>query len=257
MNLIIPMIQKFRFRRIQHTPDMEKYLMMFPERLDRNALLISHDQISETSDLYQQLTKDLHFRDWDVAGDRILAVNDSLSHLLQYRLNGSAPSDNRDQTFSLDFSGTDLSLMTPEGVAVDSSDHIYITDVDQNRLFVFDSNGRFRSVLGHEKGTTENDTLPGVTFNRPKRIALAEDTDGIDIGEKRIYRPVLLFITDRNGIQVMNEDGNLLETIPNSEDQKGIFYDLMVTGYGKSSQIFVWNRKTGQVEWYKAEPVSN
>ncbi|MBN2103102.1 hypothetical protein JW835_03580 [bacterium] len=254
MHLIIPLIQKFRFRRINHIPDIEKHTIHFPGRLDKNTLFVTGHQISESSELYYHFNEKLNLRDLTIAGDRILAVKDSATYLLQYHLDGSIPDDARDRTLPLYFPASNYALKSPEGVAVDSSGHIYITDVDQNQLFIFDSNGRFRSVIGNI-ATVQNDTIPKVSFFRPKRVALAEDYEGVNIGDTRVYRPVLLFVTDRTGIHVTNQDGDVLEHIPNTEDQKGIFYDLIVQGYGKSCQLFVWNRQAGHVEWFKAEPV--
>jgi len=255
MNMIVPLIQKFRFRHINHIPDVQKFLVHFPERLDKNALFVHGQPVSESSELYYHFNEKLCFRDLAIAADRILVVKDSADYLLQFHLDGSSSSDVRDQRLPLHFPTEMQAIKTPEGIAIDSSGTIYITDVDQNKLFIFNSNGRFRSVIGDEF-TAKNDTISTVTFNRPKRIALSEDKDGIGNGDTRIYRPVLIYVTDRNGIHVIDQEGHLLEHIKNTEDQKGIFYDLMVTGYGKSSQVFVWNRQTEQVEWFKAEPVS-
>ncbi|MBN1783189.1 SBBP repeat-containing protein [bacterium] len=254
MNLYIPLIQKFRFRRINHVPDIGDQLLYLPDRLDKNALFNPCGIFSESSELVQHFDQHLYFRDFACAKDRILAVKDSADQLIQYRLDGSTPDDARDRIFPLDFSRTSFRLMTPEGIAVDSLGNIYVTDVDQNRLFIFDSNGRLRSTIG-KHAPIGADSADAVPFVRPKRIALAEDLEGISFEGKKVVRPTLIFVTDRSGIHVMNSRGDMLELIPNTENQSGIYYDLMVTGYGHTSQIFVWNRQKGQVEWFKAEPV--
>jgi hypothetical protein len=256
MKIMIPLIQKFKFRRIDHTPDIEKNLIIFPNRLDKNAVFGPADHFSESSELYSRFNRSLYLRDLTYAGERILVVKDSSDFLMQFQLDGSMPSESWDQLFPLDMTQSSLSLDTPEGIAVDSSGNIYITDIDQNQLLIFEPNGSFRAVLGNTS-ESEGDTLKEPLLNRPKRVALSEDTEGIMIGEERIYRPTLIFITDRKGIHVFNSEGDLLETIQNTENQPDVFFDLMVTGYGKNSQIFVWNRKKAQIEWFMAESQNN
>jgi hypothetical protein len=250
MTLYVLLIQKFKLSLVKHNPDIENHIMRFPRRLDRNLLFVDQ-RISESSDLFKAFSSELSYRDLAFSGNRILVVKDSVNYLLQYRLDGSLSGDEMDRVFPLDYPVGEFSA-TPEGIAIDIQGRIYITDVDRNRCFVFDSNGKFLRSLGGEVSGPDSAVFSDLL--QPKRIALAEDTEGVVSHERTLFRPKLLYITDHEGLKVMDENGNLLVVVPNPEHKHGAFYDLMVTGYGVNSQIYIWNRRAREVEWYRAEP---
>ncbi len=66
----------------------------------------------------------------------------------------------------------DVLFRSPVGVAVDSSDNIYVTDSDLGMVLVFDSRGRFRHYIGNLKGEG--------FFKRPTGIA-------VDSANNRVY----------------------------------------------------------------------
>jgi hypothetical protein len=250
MTLYVLLIQKFKLNRVKQSPNVEDHILRFPRRLDRNLLFVNQ-QVSESSDLFKAFSSELSYRDLAFSDNRILVVKDSVNYLLQYRLDGSLSGDEMDRVFPLDYPVSEFPA-TPEGIAVDLQGRIYITDVDRNRCFVFDSNGKFLRGLGEE--VSGPDSVIVFDLLRPKRIALAEDTEGVVSQEHTLFRPKLLYITDHEGLKVLDENGNLLTTVPNPEHKHGAFYDLMVTGYGANSQIYIWNRRAREVEWYRAEP---
>ena len=83
-------------------------------------------------------------------------------------------------------------MLTPQCVAVDAQDNIYVTDSVSGKIFVFDSNGKFRHALGSIKGGEGY-------FKRPTGIA-------VDSAADRIY------VTDtlRNKVFFLDLKGSVL-----------------------------------------------
>lgn len=86
-------------------------------------------------------------------------------------------------------------LNSPQCVAVDSQDNIYVTDAEAGKIFVFAPSGKFQRVIGSLKGGEGY-------FKRPTGIAIDSDA-------QRIY------VTDtwRDKIYVLNMQGSVLQTI--------------------------------------------
>ena len=85
--------------------------------------------------------------------------------------------------------------LTPQCVAVDAQDNIYVTDSQAGKIFVFDANGKYQRAIGSLKGGEG-------FFKRPTGIA-------VDSAAQQIY------VTDtlRNKIYVMDMQGSVLQTI--------------------------------------------
>jgi DNA-binding beta-propeller fold protein YncE len=86
-------------------------------------------------------------------------------------------------------------MLSPQCVAVDGADNIYVTDSDSGKIFVFDPNGKYQRAIGSLK-------YGEGYFKRPTGIA-------IDSAAQRIY------VTDtlRNQIFVMDMQGSVLKRI--------------------------------------------
>ena len=86
-------------------------------------------------------------------------------------------------------------MLTPQCVAVDAEDNIYVTDSDAGVIFVFDANGKYRHALGSLRGGEGS-------FKRPTGIA-------VDSVAQRIY------VTDtlRDQVFVLSMDGTVVQTI--------------------------------------------
>ena len=86
-------------------------------------------------------------------------------------------------------------MVSPQCVAVDSADNIYVTDSYSGKIFVFAANGKFRRVIGSLKGGEGY-------FKRPTGIA-------VDPQAQRIY------VTDtlRHRIYVLDMEGHILQKI--------------------------------------------
>jgi len=87
------------------------------------------------------------------------------------------------------------SLRSPQCVALDVQDNIYVTDSESGKIFVFEPGGKFRRTIGSLKGGEG-------FFKRPTGIA-------IDSAAQRIY------ITDtlRDKVFVLDMNGSVLQTI--------------------------------------------
>ena len=96
-------------------------------------------------------------------------------------------------------------MLTPQCVAVDAQDNIYVTDSQTGKVFVFDANGKFQRALGSLKGGEGY-------FKRPTGIA-------VDSAAQRIY------VTDtlRNKIFMMDMQGSVLQSIGRTGTGDGEF----------------------------------
>lgn len=96
-------------------------------------------------------------------------------------------------------------MLTPQCVAVDHHDNIYVTDSEAGKVFVFNADGKYQRAIGSLKGGEG-------LFKRPTGIA-------VDSQEQRIY------ITDtlRDKIFVLDMNGEVVKTIGQNGTQPGEF----------------------------------
>ena len=96
-------------------------------------------------------------------------------------------------------------MLTPQCVAVDAQDNIYVTDSDAGMIFVFEPSGKYLRTIGSLKGGEGY-------FKRPTGIA-------VDSAAQRIY------VTDtlRDEVFVLDMQGNILQTIGKTGDGEGEF----------------------------------
>jgi DNA-binding beta-propeller fold protein YncE len=96
-------------------------------------------------------------------------------------------------------------MLTPQCVAIDAQDNIYVTDSDSGVIFVFATNGKYLRTIGRLKGGEGY-------FKRPTGIA-------VDSTAQRIY------VTDtlRDQVFVLDMQGNVLQTIGKTGQAQGEF----------------------------------
>ena len=80
-------------------------------------------------------------------------------------------------------------MLTPQCVAVDAQDNIYVTDSVSGKIFVFDANGKFRHALGSIKGGEGY-------FKRPTGIAVDSAADRIYVTDTLRHK---VFFLDLKG----------------------------------------------------------
>ncbi len=131
-------------------------------------------------------------------------------------------------------------MISPQCVAVDAADNIYVTDSYSGKIFVFDPNGDFRRVIGSLRGGEGY-------FKRPTGIA-------VDSQEQRIY------VTDtlRHRIYVLDMEGHILQEIGHRGTGPGEFNyptelrlqdkDLIVVD-AMNFRVQVLNRSSGKFEY--------
>jgi DNA-binding beta-propeller fold protein YncE len=122
-------------------------------------------------------------------------------------------------------------MLTPQCVALDAQDNIYVTDSEAGKIFVFDPGGKYRHALGSLKGGEGY-------FKRPTGIA-------VDSAAQRIY------VTDtlRDKIYVLDMQGQVLQTIGKHGASKGEFYyptELHLDG----ENLLVVDAMNFRVQWF-------
>jgi len=96
-------------------------------------------------------------------------------------------------------------MLTPQCVAVDGQDNIYVTDSETGKIFVFEPGGKYLRALGSLKGGEGY-------FKRPTGIA-------VDSAAQRIY------VTDtlRDEVFILDMQGNILQTFCKTGQAEGEF----------------------------------
>lgn len=97
-------------------------------------------------------------------------------------------------------------MRTPQCVAVDAQDNIYVTDSDAGVVFVFEPSGKFVRAIGSLKGGEGY-------FKRPTGIA-------VDSSAQRIY------VTDtlRDEVFILDMQGKIVDTFGRTGNGEGEFY---------------------------------
>lgn len=166
-------------------------------------------------------------------------------------------------------------FQSPIGAAVDAEDNIYITDSVANKIYAFNSNGRF--LYGIDGGIR----LTGVAINKDEKKIFAVDTGshnirvydlkgnllntigkwGAEDGEFRY--PVDIFI-DRNGdmyvadtmnyrIQIFDKDGKFLNAFGSHGDGSGDFGRPKGVAVDRDGNIYVTDALFDTVQIFDKE----
>ncbi len=222
-------------------------------RLDGNVVLHSgHQALSASTILYRDIYSDISYRDFAYAPalEGYVVVNSESKNLLLYR---NDPMVSKEGEFDLTFGSEDDGLSSPEGIAVDSQGNIYVADWGNHRICVFGRDGHLLRTFGSlGRNTSQNRGKP-IQFVFPTRIAVAEDIQGVSTEGRRVRRSPQFYVADRQGVHLMDENGNYLDTIVSGHVAMGNFYGLTVRGYGSNARLYVMNRRTGRIERFIAQ----
>jgi sugar lactone lactonase YvrE len=120
----------------------------------------------------------------------------------------------------------------PQGIAVDKDGNVYVTDTMNNRVEIFDADGKFISEFGkHCDG-------PGC-FARPKGIAV--DADG-HIWVADAYNDML---------QAFSKEGRLLTYIGGHGHNPGQFEELVGLAIDKQNRILTSEQYPGRMQMFR------
>ena len=124
----------------------------------------------------------------------------------------------------------------PQCVAVDKNGDVYVTDTLNNRVEIFDADGKFITEFGKAGDG------PGY-FARPKGIAL--DSDGH------------IWVADsmQDRLQVFNREGRLLTYIGQQHSEvPGQFKTLVGVAIDKSDHVFTTEQEPGRMQVFRYVP---
>src|ERR1035437_1713869 len=158
----------------------------------------------------------------DVALDQIL-VYDADSFKLLRQIGTTGP--NHELTTPGDFA-------KPTGVAVDQDGNLYVCDTMNNRIEIFDADGKFVSTFGKAGDG------PGY-FARPKGVAI--DSDGH------------IWVADgqQDRVQVFNKEAQLLITFGGHGLLPGQFQGLVGIATDKNNRVFTSEMYPGRVQQFR------
>lgn len=247
----IAMTPRLGFRKTEVVPPS---ILQFPGRLDNNAIFIETASmpILDTY-LYKTFLSDLNYRDlvYSSFHQGILVVCTNPTRVLRF-----SSESNFTQGEEISIPDSLKVKINPEGIAVDPQGTIYLTDWSGHRILVFGPDGQFLRSLGSFGENSSSNIGKTVFLMYPTRIALVqEESQGAEENET-LYGPIQLFVSDRNGVHFIDEQGMYLGTPVFSSSEKGALTTLAVRGTGTKLFVFVYNRYTKKIQCFESLPQS-
>lgn len=206
----------------------------FGKRWDANYVLNRIPVLELDSELLLDFTRRFELRDvvHDKTGNRILAVNAETDEIWTY-----SPDPLSKQTGRLPLA--DTLLNSPEGIAVDTQGNIYVSDWGHHRILILNHAGEVQSSIGSYGSNADRDVGDSIRLTFPTRVAVLEDTEGVQVDGQTYHRETYLCITDHYGLHLCRRNGDYLGTLipPGAELPEGAFYGFNVEGYGRRSKL--------------------
>jgi hypothetical protein len=242
--VVIPLVPYLTFRKIEAGGIP---FVRFPERHDANGVFFEGGQAALSStQLYRTFQADAMVRDFTFskALQGVIAVQARPPRLLFYRSDANLSSE---EELHAVYPDTSNRLISPEGVAVDSRGFLYVADWARHKILIFRPDGLCVRAFGGFGENTAEDVGKPARFIYPMRIAIAEDADGVVVQGERFHRPIELFVSDRNGIHFIDDQGNYLSTVLYTPADKGSYSAMAAEGYGAACKLSAYNRRTGEI----------
>jgi len=253
--IIVSLVQRLSFKSEGFGKRIQALSVPFTKRLDGNTILLPNGlSLMSNTFLFRDFESKITLRDIDYSEviNRFLVADSKSSDLLVYRNDAML---SKEGILPLIVQSKEDTLGSPEGIAIDRQGRIYIADWSNHRVAVFESDGRFiRSFGGFGKNSSSTVGKP-VRFVFPTRIAIAEDSEGIFLNGTHFYHQPQIFVSDRNGIHLVNTDGIYWDTITPRNIERGDIYDIITVNYGSDLQLYVANRRNGEIETFSARAV--
>lgn len=249
---VVSLVQQLSFISEGYGKSNNVQLVPFSERLDGSSILLPLNlPLRSNTFLSRDYQSKIFLRDiaYSEVINRFLVVSSESDQLLIYRNDAML---SKEGTLQLITQIEENQLKSPEGIAVDRQGRIYITDWASHRVVVFQSDGTFIKSFGQFGKNTNLNIGKPVRFVFPMRIAIAEDRDGMFIDGERYFHPPQIFIADRNGIHLVNSDGIYWDTLVPRSIERGEIYDIITVNYGSDVQLYVADRKSGEIECFSA-----
>jgi DNA-binding beta-propeller fold protein YncE len=120
----------------------------------------------------------------------------------------------------------------PTGVAVDGDGNLYVTDTMNNRVEIFDGEGKFISQFGRHCDSWG-------CFAHPKGIAVDSD------GHVWVADPML------DLLQIFNKDGQLLAFVGGHGNLPGQFSSIVDVYIDKQNRVFTSEQYPGRVQMFR------
>ena len=166
-------------------------------------------------------------------------------------------------------------LDSPQCVAVDAEDNIYVTDSYTGKIFVFDANGKFQRVIGSVKGEGYFKRATGIAIDSAAQRIYVTDTlrhqiwvldlqgtvvqkigfRGTGEGqfnyptELRLAGPNLLVVDAMNfRVQVLDRSGKFQYSIGNMGDAVGSMFRPKGIGLDSEGHLYIVEALSGMVQ---------
>ncbi len=254
-HVIVSLVQRLSFTSEGFGKEIRAFSVPFTKRLDGNTILLPDGRsLMSNTFLFRDFESKIALRDIDYSEvlNRFLVVDSRSSELIVYRNDAML---SKEGTLPLITESKEDTLGSPEGIAIDRQGRMYIVDWPNHRVVVFAPDGTFVRSFGSFGKNSSSTIGKSVHFVFPNRIAIAEDSEGVFLNGTHFYHQPQIFVSDRNGIHLINTDGIYWDTITPRNIERGDIYDIISVNYGSDLQLYVANRRNGEIETFTARAI--
>ena len=224
------------------------YMNLNFERLDGLVLLKKDIPNIQNSELFQQFSDTLYFRDFAYSPlqEIYLATHSNYPNLIRFNKDFE-----REGQLKLSYTNLEDKIVTPEGIDIGQDGTIYIADWGGHRICVFNSLGQFQYTIG-KMGINQRDEIgTEVSLLFPTDVSVVDKPS-----PENDYEPYLI-ISDNDGIQLSDIRGHYWATLVKSEKNKMSLGNQIVDNYGLNAFMQVYNKSEKKIEKYSFRSLKN